>query len=216
MKIRSGTIFSLSAVAVACFAVSASAIPIGNIVDNGGFETGGLPPWRTSGNTGGGSRTNAANNGAFGVDQDSAHSGNFGAFAGPVGKIGFLTQMLHTQRGSTYDLSFWMEGSQTDALIRGLAHPVKFEVIWNGSIIYQTFTAPTSYTQFTFTDLLATSNCTRLKFGFRDDSGFFHLDDISVGIPRVPEAFSTLWLGLPLLILLLGGRKRIRFATVSH
>jgi hypothetical protein len=216
MKTRIGTIFSLSAIAIACFAASAFAIPIGNIVKNGGFETGGLPPWKTSGNTGGGSRTDAANNGAFGVDQDSAHSGNYGAFAGPVGKIGFLTQMIQTQRGSTYDLSFWMDGNQSEALrsMSGLAHPVKFEVIWNGSIIYSTFTPPSSYTEFTFTDLLATSNCTRLKFGFRDDSGVFHLDDISVGIPSVPEAFSTLWLALPLGILLLAARKRTRLLSV--
>jgi hypothetical protein len=217
MNMRSGTI--LFGIILLCFAVSASAIPIGNIVKNGSFETGGLPPWHTSG-TGGTARTTAAASGTIGVDQDSAHTGNFGVFATATGSKVFLSQALQTQKGSSYDLTFWLSTTQTqsDAFKTATAtgSPVDFEVFWNGKLILDLDNAdnPSSYTKFTLNDLLATSTRTTLKFGFRDAFGEFHLDDVKVGISGVPEAFSTLWLGLPL-ILLLGARKRILAATDS-
>jgi hypothetical protein len=209
MKMRSGTLLSLLAPALVCFAIRASAIPIGNIVKNGNFETGDLPPWKTSGNTGGGSGTSAANNGAFGVDHDSAHTGSWGLFAGPVGAKGFLQQGLQTRTGSTYILSFWMDGNQSEGLsAASRGNPIDFEVFWNGKLIFDTSDVPSSYTKFTFTDLAATSSLTKLKFGFRDDFGFFHLDDVKVTLAGVPEAFSTLWLALPVLLLLAAARKK--------
>jgi hypothetical protein len=52
---------------------------------------------------------------------------------------------------------------------------------------------------FSFTNLIATGSYTVLKFGFRDDFGFFHIDDISAGVSAVPESFSTFWLALPVI-----------------
>jgi len=179
-------------------------MPISNIVKNGGFETGGFPPWYLTGNTGTGATSAAVNRGAFGVDQDSAHTGSYGAFAGPVGSKGYLQQNLATERGSSYTLTFWMDGNQTEAVRASSSsgNPVDFEVYWNGILLLDTSAPPSSYTKFTFTDLLATGSNTNLKFGFRDDFGTFHLDDVSVLSSRVPEFFSTLWLGLPLLLIL--------------
>jgi Carbohydrate binding domain len=210
MKTRSGTTLFLLGLSLVCFALSASAIPIGNIVNNGGFENGGLSPWKTSGNTGGGAfRTNAENNGAFGVDQDSAHTGSFGAFAAPHGSLGYLSQTLQTQPGSVYELSFWLSTSQSDAFSAASAgQPLDFQIFLNGSMIFeQTSAFPTSYSHYDFAlqpNLHAPS--TSLKFGFRNDSGEFHIDDIIVGINSVPEAFSSLWLALPLLLLLVAAR----------
>jgi hypothetical protein len=210
MNARSGIVYGLHALALATFAGTAAAIPIGNIVKNAGFESGGLPPWHTSGATGSAARTNAAATGAIGIDQDSAHTGQFGVFASATGGKVFLAQTLQTVKGSSYILSFWLDANQTDAVSAAAArgNPVDFEVFWNGKLIYDNSDIPTSYTKFTFSDLVATSRSTVLKFGFRDDSGFFHLDDVVVGI-RVPEAFSTLWLALPL-VTLLGLRKKLR------
>ncbi len=187
-------------------------MPISNIVKNGGFETGGFPPWKVTGNTngGGGNNASARNNGAFGVDQDSAHTGNFGAFAGPVGAKGFLRQNLTTIQGSSYDLSFFLNENQSNLTSAASAgNPVDFEVFWNGSLIFDTSTVSSSYTKFTFDDLLATGSRTQLKFGFRDDFGQFHLDDVKVGLSQVPESFSTLWLALPSILLLGFARLRV-------
>jgi hypothetical protein len=218
MKTRPRTLFALFTPALISFAVSASAIPISNIVKNGSFETGSFPPWKTSGNTGGGARAAAVQNGgAIGIDQDSAHTGQFGVFAHPVGSRGYLQQDLHTTAGSSYDLTFWMDATQSAALSQATnANPVDFHVYWNGKLIFDldNSAVPSSYTKFTFDDLLATGSRTNLKFGFRDDSGEFHLDDVKVVLSGVPEAFSTLWLALPLGVLLIAARKRTRLQSI--
>ena len=82
---------------------SAIAIPsicdgiAGNIVANCGFETGTFASWTQSGNTG------FAGVSGGGVE----NSGDFGAFFGPVGSLGFITQV--TTAGRTYDLTFWLQ-----------------------------------------------------------------------------------------------------------
>jgi hypothetical protein len=216
MKTRSGTILFSLILSLVCFALSASAIPISNILKNGGFENGSLPPWQTSGNTGGGSRAAAV--AAFGVDHDSAHTGNWGVFAAPHGSLGYLSQTVQTQRGSVYELSFWLSTSQSGALSAASAgQPLDFQIFWNGSKIFeQTSALPTSYSHYDFVLPAATSGRTTLKFGFRDDSGEFHIDDIILGIHGVPEAFSTMWLALPLLLLVgaarLTGKKKLALA----
>src|ERR1700730_10015968 len=98
MKAKPHILFlSLLAIPLFGIALCASAIPIDNIVTNGGFETGDFTGWTQSGNTG-----------FTGVDTDSAHSGNFGAFSGPTGSEGFLSQTLNTVAGMAYDLSFFL------------------------------------------------------------------------------------------------------------
>ena len=212
MKTRSGAVFSLSTIAFVCATVSAWAIPIGNIVSNGGFENGTLSPWRTSGNTGSALRAPAAATGAFGVDHDSARTGSWGAFAAPHGSLGYLSQSLQTQPGTVYELSFWISASQTGGLSAASGQPLTFQIFWNGSMIFQQTSAFSSdYSHYDFILPTTTSSNTTLKFGFRNDFGEFHLDDVIVGLHSVPEAFSTFWLALPLLILVVA-RKRIRLA----
>ncbi len=206
MKIR--ILLTLPTLALLCLVGNAQAMPISNIVQNGGFETGQLGPWEV---THGGTRAHAAaaTQSAFGVDHDSAHTGNWGAFAGPVGARGFLSQDLSTVPGSIYEVSFWLAGNQTEAADAAGASgsPSLFEVFWNDSLVFKTSNPPATYTEFTFTGLLATHHSTDLKFGFRDDSGVFHLDDVSAGISApVPEFFSTLWLSLPAILMLAAAR----------
>src|SRR5437763_14670365 len=80
---------------------SAIAIPsicdgiAGNIVANCGFETGTFASWTQSGNTG------FAGVSGGGVE----NSGDFGAFFGPVGSLGFITQNLPTPAGGPYALA---------------------------------------------------------------------------------------------------------------
>jgi PKD repeat protein len=71
----------------------------GNIVSNGGFETGGFSGWNTSGNF----ASTSVNTGSV-----YAHSGTYGAILGPVGSLGYLSQTLTTTPGTSYLLSFWL------------------------------------------------------------------------------------------------------------
>jgi hypothetical protein len=145
-----------------------------NIVVNPGFETGTFAGWTHSGNTGFSGVTGG------GIE----HSGSFGAFFGPVGSNGFLSQTLSTTPGSLYDLSFWLRPDG--------GSPSNFSVSFNGVSLLTLTNPPTSpYTQFTFTGLLATSNSTGLIFSFRDDPSFFSFDDVSVsltGAAAVPDS----------------------------
>jgi hypothetical protein len=186
VKNQSKIALELVTVAALCLASRASAIPHTNIVVNGGFEEGNFNHWTQSGNT---SNT--------GVNGSSANSGSFGAFAGPVGSLGYLSQTLNTVAGGAYDLTFFMNATgPTSRAPIGLGSPFDFQVFWNGALIFETFTAPSSFTKFSFGDLLATGSTTDLQFGFRNDAGFFHLDDVMVF--QTPETFSTLWLALPM------------------
>lgn len=209
MKNQSKIVLKLVTLATLCLASRASGItyiPHTNIVQDGGFELGHFDPlgkksfWTQSGNTGN-----------TGVDADSAYSGNYGAYAGPVGSLGYLSQTLHTVSNTTYDLSFYMNGGSSTSLT-GAGSVVDFQVFWNGTLIFETLTPPTSYTQFSFNGLLATGSTTELKFGFRNDVGSFHLDDVAAIGLSVPETFSTLWLVLPMAGMIgffqLRGRRR--------
>ena len=167
-----------------CLVSIASAIP----VVNPGFETGDFTGW--TGDTSGGDVTSFA-----------AHSGSFGARFGTIFSLGFIAQDLVTLPGATYDLSFWLRNN-TSAFPD---FPTHFEASWNGSVISTSVldnAAAFPYTQFTFTGLLATGSLTSLQFSFRHDPSFWDFDDVSVTLntapPAVPEAFSTLWLALPL------------------
>lgn len=204
MKTKSLTLLNLLVVALLCIAFRASAIPITNIVNNGTFETGDFTGWTVTGPTE-----------DVGVDSFAAHSGAYGAFFGTVGSLTYLSQDLSTVAGTTYELSFFLqnEGSgEGPAFADGEAIFNQLQVFWNGVLIYdQTNLGAFPYTEFTF-NLLAAGPTTELKFAFRNDPSFFDIDDIAVGLPAgVPEAFSTLWLALPLLLMFgfarLAGRK---------
>ena len=94
-------LLTLSAAALLLCAVG-SARATGNLVVNGGFETGNFDGWTLTGNTG-----------YLGVASYAAHSGNYGAFFGAIGSPTYLTQSqnLSTTAGDTYTLSFWLKNN---------------------------------------------------------------------------------------------------------
>ena len=141
------------------------AVP-GNLVTNCGFETGDFSGWDLSGDL---SYT--------GVDDASSHSGNFGAFLGPVYDLGFMAQRLPTNPGDTYGLTFWLANAE---------QPNHFQVFWDGELIFDGVDLPDfPYTQYEFDDLIATSASTELKFGFYNLPSYLFLDDVVAKAPAV-------------------------------
>jgi len=180
---------------------SAIAIPsicdgiAGNIVANCGFETGTFASWTQSGNTG------FAGVSGGGVE----NSGDFGAFFGPVGSLGFITQNLPTTAGGTYDLEFWLRNLNGNPTNR-------FQASWDGVIIFSFDNAPASpYTMYTVAGLTASSASTPLQFGFRHDPSFWYFDDVSVvgaAAAAVPGPSSLLLIGSGLAGLAILWRRR--------
>jgi FecR-like protein len=138
-----------------------------NVVVNGGFETGNFTGWVLSGNTG-----------FTGVSSAYAHTGNFGAFLGPIGSDGFLSQTLSTAVGTPYIVSF--------SLLSDGGTPNDFSGSWGRSTFFSQTDIPAgNWRNLSFTTDVATGTSTVLQFGFRNDPGFLGLDDVTV-IPDPP------------------------------
>lgn len=155
--------------------LSAATLSAANIVTNGGFETGDFSGWSLSGNTG-----------FTFVDTNGAYSGNYSAWFGPVGSDGYLTQVLNTNAGVPYTLSFWLEN------LGGT--PNEFSVSWNGSVLTNMVDAGGfGFTEFTFSNLIGTGSDT-LQFAIRDDPNYYVLDSISVDAGAATPEPATLGL----------------------
>jgi len=155
-----------------------------NIVFNGGFEIGDFTGWILSGNPIPGN-----------VDGSLPHSGQFAANLFAQDSPAFMEQQLSTTPGSVYKLTYFLD---SDGQI-----PNRFLAQVNGSTLFDQLDIPAqSYTSHSFT-FTAIGASTDLKFGFRNDPGMFHLDDIAVD--AIPEP-SVMCFLIALAVLIFTGR----------
>jgi hypothetical protein len=152
-----------------------------NFVVNGGFETGNFSGWAQSGNSG-----------FTFVSANDPHSGNYAAWLGPVGSLGYLSQTVATTPGASYNLSFFLASDGST--------PNDFQVHFGGTTVFNQTNIPAQgYTDYQLT-VAATSSSTVLQFGFQNDRGFLQLDDVSLtakgSVSGTPEPRSLTLLAL--------------------
>jgi flagellin len=185
------------ATALAGAAASVSAGPAAaevgpNLVNNGGFESG-LLGWSASGFQ--------LQGFDFGIDSTMAHGGSNSFQGGAIESLGFLTQSLATAPGTSYNIDLWLA---SDGFLTN-----RFQVLWNGQVVYdRTDVFPQGFAQIVI-DPLATGSTSTLSLGFRSDSGFLHVDDISVrAVAAVPEPSEVALLAVGLAVLARLTRRR--------
>jgi hypothetical protein len=152
-------------------ALSGQAKAGGNLVLNGGFETGNFTDWSLSGNT----QYTMVTDKTFGSKAGSSyapHSGNYYALLGPVGSLGTMSQTIATTAGQSYTFSWWMASDGDFAN--------EFSASWNGTQVLDQQDIPVQgYVEYSFT-VQATGSSTLIEFSYRDDPGYLSLDDVSV------------------------------------
>ncbi len=168
-----------------------SASAQGELVENGGFETGNFFPWWVPPSIPGQS--------LFFVDSgSSAHSGTRFANIAST-SLQYIGQVLPTEAGEDYELTFWLRRPSAAANL--------FIVRWEGTPVFaQFFALPTANEWYQFTVPLH-SNITGsfLEFGQQAFPGAWLLDDVSV--VQVPAPSAAALLGMAGLVAL---RRRRR------
>ena len=174
--------------ALALTLCAGSALGQVNVIANGGFESG-LSSWTTTGFFSLGFD--------YGVD-NLAHSGTAAFFGGAIGALGFLQQSVATQPGTTYDIDFWL---RSDGFL-----PNQFQVLVNGSVVLNRDDILLQPYGALHASFVASSAMTQLQFGFRNDSGFLHFDDVRVA--AIPEPSIGLLMGAGLGVIAVLRRRR--------
>jgi hypothetical protein len=173
----------------------AAAGPI-NLVQNGGFETGSFSSWTVSGPCQF-VLASIAGSGCSGVDSDpKAFDGKYAAYLGAAeGTGGTLSQSIATSAGANYTVSFDLANTSFAGL--GGVTPNQLTVMFGGTKLLDWSDKGTfPYTQFVFSNLVATGGSSLLTFKSGQNPAYFLLDDVSV--VQTPEPSTLALIGTTL------------------
>ena len=167
----------LAVTAAALFSAAATS-SAQNLVVNGGFESNNFSGWTLSDPSGNSVVASNSQNFVFAAE-GTRYAYLATEFAPSTGSISTLSQTLNTQAGQAYTFSFALANDQTPP-----AGVETFQAFFNNVALSLTLPPPNGgYQFFTFSDLIATSNLTEIRFEYRHDDDGFRLDAVSV----VPE-----------------------------
>jgi hypothetical protein len=146
-----------------------------DLVLDGGFEAGDFCYWTLSGDSSIYTNNYADDGNYTGY---TPYDGNYFAAFGQASDLAWLSQPLPTQSNQLCLLSLWLENpsgsTPNQCVIRWNTNATTTNVIFN-----QTNMGAFDWTNLVFT-VKASTNTATLQFGFRNDSDFFCLDDVSV------------------------------------
>src|SRR3954471_21969473 len=137
-----------------------------NLVSNADFSTGQFDSWV---------HNNQVENGWVPTPEHTATNGCVSSACVDhtnLASASYLYQNLATSAGDTYNLSFDF-GS-------GTGTPSELKVLWGDNVVLDLLDAPTGMMKYNVSDLVASSDSTRLMFLARQDPGYLALTNVNV------------------------------------
>lgn len=139
---------------------------------NGGVETGTLLGWKTN-------HVFSPVDNRVTTKAAFVRAGQFGLQLGQMGSMARIGQTRPTTPGMNYVVSFWLNCHSAEA-------PNEFRVLWNGTNVWSGTNLVSSGWNHHQVMVSAAETSSLLEFEFRNDNGYFGLDEIAFSPAEIP------------------------------